>query len=300
MSGWNRGILGSEWRQQLQSEFILEAGLLFYKKYIRYLMAAGIAYLLLYHLLTERLYPRKILRGDRKMLSGQIRREVTYSALSAVFFAGANILIAASVYVGISQISFSLPVWWWWVNIIVMLISHDTYFYWSHRFLHLRRVFRVGHATHHRSINSTPWAAYAFDPLEGFLNALFVQIYIVLVPAHPITIVAFVTIMIIKNAIGHSGYEINPSGWTKNKFTDYFTTVTHHDLHHQSFHFNFGLYFTFWDRLMKTEHPDYHANFEAAVEHPSEKSIKRSLLITWLLAGLTLLFLLPFVEFLKR
>src|SRR5215469_6146336 len=33
------------------------------------------------------------------------------------------------------------------------------------------------------------------------------------------------------------------------------------DLHHQSFRSNFGLYFTWWDKLMGTEHPEYGKTF---------------------------------------
>lgn len=33
--------------------------------------------------------------------------------------------------------------------------------------------------------------------------------------------------------------------------------VTHHDMHHANGNSNFGLYFTWWDRLMGTEHQDY-------------------------------------------
>jgi sterol desaturase/sphingolipid hydroxylase (fatty acid hydroxylase superfamily) len=31
----------------------------------------------------------------------------------------------------------------------------------------------------------------------------------------------------------------------------------YHDLHHKTMDWNFGLYFRFWDRLMRTENPDF-------------------------------------------
>jgi sterol desaturase/sphingolipid hydroxylase (fatty acid hydroxylase superfamily) len=40
----------------------------------------------------------------------------------------------------------------------------------------------------------------------------------------------------------------------------------HHDLHHSEGRHNFGLYFTWWDRMMGTEHPDYHARFETVAQ----------------------------------
>ena len=43
-------------------------------------------------------------------------------------------------------------------------------------------------------------------------------------------------------------------------------TTTHHDLHHQTGRYNFGLYFTWWDRACGTEHPQYRARLRALVD----------------------------------
>ncbi len=56
---------------------------------------------------------------------------------------------------------------------------------------------------------------------------------------------------------------------------DWLTTTTHHDLHHADRRWNFGLYFTFWDRLMGTEHPDYHARFAAATTGQAPSIVER-------------------------
>ena len=42
-------------------------------------------------------------------------------------------------------------------------------------------------------------------------------------------------------------------------------TTTHHDLHHETGRYNYGLYFRWWDKLMGTEHPDYRRKFESIV-----------------------------------
>jgi sterol desaturase/sphingolipid hydroxylase (fatty acid hydroxylase superfamily) len=39
-------------------------------------------------------------------------------------------------------------------------------------------------------------------------------------------------------------------------------------LHHAQAGWNYGLYFTWWDRLMGTEHPEYYARFAEAVRKP--------------------------------
>ena len=45
------------------------------------------------------------------------------------------------------------------------------------------------------------------------------------------------------------------------------STTTHHDMHHgTSFNHNYGFYFTWWDKLMGTEHPDYRDGLRALVD----------------------------------
>jgi len=55
--------------------------------------------------------------------------------------------------------------------------------------------------------------------------------------------------------------ELYPAGWVDNRWTRWWNTTTHHDLHHSSGNTNFGLYFTWWDRWMGTEHPRYREEF---------------------------------------
>ena len=54
------------------------------------------------------------------------------------------------------------------------------------------------------------------------------------------------------NVIGHLGYEFVSPERRKHPVFSLFTSSTHHNLHHQKTHKNFGYYFTFWDKLMKT------------------------------------------------
>jgi Delta7-sterol 5-desaturase len=89
------------------------------------------------------------------------------------------------------------------------------------------------------------------------------------VPTPHIAFFAFLTIMIIRNAWGHCGTEFHPRGFADHWFWGQFTTTTHHDLHHSGgFGCNFGLYFTFWDRICGTEHPRYRELFSAITNRP--------------------------------
>jgi sterol desaturase/sphingolipid hydroxylase (fatty acid hydroxylase superfamily) len=59
--------------------------------------------------------------------------------------------------------------------------------------------------------------------------------------------------MTLSATVNHAGVEIYPSGKFGKWFKKWVIGATHHDAHHKKFNFNYGLYFTFWDRLMKTE-----------------------------------------------
>jgi sterol desaturase/sphingolipid hydroxylase (fatty acid hydroxylase superfamily) len=41
-----------------------------------------------------------------------------------------------------------------------------------------------------------------------------------------------------------------------------------HNMHHEHIHYNFALYFTFWDRWMGTMHPDYEEVLEELTAQP--------------------------------
>lgn len=146
--------------------------------------------------------------------------------------------------------------------VLVLLIAHDAWFYWTHRAMHHRRLFKTFHRLHHRSVTPTPFAAYAFNATEAVVEALFVILWINLIPTPWLAIFLFLAVMILRNVQGHSGYELMPSWHADHWFWGLFTTTTHHDLHHAGrFDRNFGLYFTWWDRMMGTEHPRYCAIF---------------------------------------
>ena len=224
----------------------------------RYVIGAGVVFLAVSVWWGRALAARRI--QLRCPMPADVKREITYSLLTVVIFSfvGYGMLLgvrggALRVYGAISDYG-----WLWWaLSIGVLIVAHDTYFYWTHRLLHHPRVFRWAHRTHHLSHTPTPWAAYAFAPAEAVVQAVYLPLILLVVPAHGSVIFVFVTHMILRNAIGHCGVELMPRGVLRWLRWQPITAVTHHDLHHSTVRWNFGLYFTWWDRLMGTEHPDY-------------------------------------------
>lgn len=153
---------------------------------------------------------------------------------------------------------------WLWISLALMILGHDAYFYWAHRAMHDPRVFRMFHRRHHRSMNPSPFTAYSFDLGEAAVMGLFVPLWMLLTPTPWEAVGLFVLHQIVRNTLGHAGYELFPARADGRPLLDFLTTTTHHDLHHAQAGWNYGLYFTWWDRLMGTEHPDYYARFAAA------------------------------------
>lgn len=158
---------------------------------------------------------------------------------------------------------------WKWgvVSLVAMVLAHDAYFYFTHRAMHHRRLFRMFHMRHHRSHNPSPFSAYSFDIAEGVVQAAFAPIWMMLIPTSWPVVGIFMIHQIARNTIGHCGYEIFPSNASGRPLFGFMTTVTHHDLHHSQGRYNYGLYFSWWDRWMGTEHPEYLNHYAAAVGH---------------------------------
>lgn len=230
----------------------------------RYLIAASAVTLVFWlarrWTAARRIQPRNATAKDR-------RREIALSLQSIAIFGLVNLVTFAMIRAGIIPLAREAWLPGMLAQIAVMVVLHDAWFYWMHRGLHLPALFRRAHAAHHRSRTPTSWASYAFAPIEAVFEALFVPVFLLawtlFSPAYPLAIFLFLGHQIARNAIGHSGHELAWSGFTRSPLTGWLTTTTHHDLHHSQGRYNYGLYFTWWDRWMGTEHPRYHEVFEA-------------------------------------
>lgn len=235
----------------------------------RYAVFAIGVWFFLWVVLAPVLRGRKI-RED-KPPTRQLVTEFFISLRSVAIFATVGLstffLYRAGLMPGVDLAKSAGPVWWW-VSLILMIVGHDAWFYWTHRLMHHPKRFRLFHRRHHLSQNPSPFTAYSFDLSEAVVNAAFVPLWLTLVPTYWTVTGVFMLHQIIRNTLGHSGYELMPARKDGTPMFDMFTTTTHHDLHHEQAGWNYGLYFTWWDRMMGTEHPAYYEKFAAAVRRP--------------------------------
>jgi sterol desaturase/sphingolipid hydroxylase (fatty acid hydroxylase superfamily) len=233
----------------------------------RYLIAAGLMAGILWFFRGPALAARKLQAFCA--MPRDIRREIMTSLRTALIFSliGLGLYWAASrgwitIYISFEHRGIGYLI----ATLALIIVAHDAYFYWTHRLMHHRRLFRWFHLTHHLSHAPTPWAAYAFAVPEALVQGAFVPLFVAIVPMHQLALLAFMTFQIARNVMGHAGFEIHPAAMVRSPRLNWNNTTTHHDLHHQTGRYNFGLYFGWWDRLMGTEHPQYRARFEALVE----------------------------------
>jgi lathosterol oxidase len=187
------------------------------------------------------------------------RREIGYSAITSIVFAlvswlslGTSFRQYTQFYTDIHQHSILYLV----LSIPLTLLIHDTYFYWIHRLLHVPWWYKKFHRLHHTSINPSPWAAYAFHPVEAVLEAGIVPLLLLIMPMHPISFFSFITLMLWFNVYGHLGYEVFPRAVYTHPIGRWLNSGVYHNQHHERFQGNYSLYFVFWDRWMGTLRSD--------------------------------------------
>lgn len=232
---------------------------------LRYFLVAGLFFVLFYLLLHRRLFYKKI--QQRLPKRKDYLREIGYSIVTIAIFALVPLAVlqtpaiarTTTFYKDISQHG---PLYFW-LAFPLMFLIHDAYFYWMHRLIHHPKLFRAVHRVHHLSTNPSPWAAYAFHPLEAVAEAGIFLVFLYTIPVHAVHLGLFFFMMIVYNVYGHLGYELYPKGFSRHWLGRWINTSVSHNQHHQYFRGNYGLYFTFWDRLMGTLRPDYEQRFEA-------------------------------------
>jgi sterol desaturase/sphingolipid hydroxylase (fatty acid hydroxylase superfamily) len=189
-----------------------------------------------------------------------IQHDIQLSVLSAGVFAIAAALIMTACSLGITRL-YSQPqqygLWYLGISYIAVLILQDTYFYFTHRLFHHPLLFQWAHQGHHRSRYPTPWTSFAFDPLEAVVQSLFLIAIAFVIPLHFITFIAVLTTMTIWAIVNHLGLDRLPLAFPHHWLGKWFIGPAHHSLHHLKYTKHYGLYFTFWDKLLNTEELNY-------------------------------------------
>jgi sterol desaturase/sphingolipid hydroxylase (fatty acid hydroxylase superfamily) len=239
-------------------------------------LAVGV-WLLLWVLLRQVLRGRKIREATPP--ARQLRSEFLHSLRSVVIFATASVGVALMAKAGAYPLADRAASWgpaWFWASLGLMILGQDAYIYWLHRWMHRSRWYRRLHRRHHFSHNPSPFSGYSFDLAEAFLmTAPFAYLWPAIVPTPWAVSLLFMGHQIVRNTLLHCGYELTPARADGRPWFDWLTTTTHHDLHHAQAGYNFAAWFTWWDRWMGTEHPEYHARYARAAGVAAEVPVEQ-------------------------
>ena len=223
---------------------------------VRYFLAAGIFYLYYFRWKSDQFKGRVLSR--RRLRKNQVRKEILWSIKSSAVFA----LVGVGAYwlweQGLTAIYLDPAAYGYWylpVSLVVAMLIHETYYYWVHRWMHLPGVYKYVHKVHHDSLTPTPWTAFSFHPWESLIEALILPLILLVIPMHVGVLLFYLLLMTISSVVNHLDIEIYPESFRKSWLGKQLIDATHHHYHHSEFKTNYGLYFTFWDKLMRTESP---------------------------------------------
>ena len=218
---------------------------------VRYFLMVGAAYYIFW---KTQFFSKKIkILHDRKLPKDQIKLEIKYSLIASIIFSISGVGMGMIWQSGYSQIYTKFDEYglsYLFISLLVYSIIHEFYFYFTHVWMHNPKIFKQVHLIHHKSVKTSPWASFSFHPWETIVHAIFLPVMILFIPIHPVVLIIYLTIMTLTAISNHLGAEILPSKFLRSLFI----SGEHHCIHHTKMNSNFGLYYTFVDKIFATEY----------------------------------------------
>jgi ferredoxin-NADP reductase len=219
-------------------------------------------------------FSKRRIQQTQKADRTQFLREIKNSVITIVIFAAIDLYIFRDSQQLLSTATFKVysnfhengGILYILFTCFILFVIEDTYFYWMHKTIHSPKLYKYIHKVHHESIDTTPFTSYSFHPAEAALEIVplgLIMIFAYFFPIHISALIVWQIGSIAFNVMGHSGYELYPSFWNKYWFLKWKLPSTHHNMHHAKFNGNYGLYFIWWDRIMRTEFIDYEETYNS-------------------------------------
>lgn len=195
-----------------------------------------------------------------------VRREISMSVKSLFVMSGFSTPAEVLIQLGYSK-EYTDPARYGYFYLIIspllFILFSDCVIYFIHRALHSRLLYRHIHKPHHSFVHTSPFAAFAFHPVDGYMQGVSYHIFVFLFPF---------------NAAVHLVSLVVVSMWTIN-IHDRVTWgipgingAAHHTIHHTTYKSNYGQYFTLWDKLCGTFR-DPHAWKDQGAPSLTEKQV---------------------------
>ncbi len=211
--------------------------------YIQYFMVSSISFFTL--------YDRRLMK-HRHFLPNQVQKEIAVTCKSIPWMALLSTFPFVAEVRGYSQL-YENPDEYGWkyfvFSLFFFLFFTDMCIYWIHRGLHHPLIYKHFHKTHHLWIVPTPFASHAFNPIDGFLQSSPYHIFVFLFPMQKwLYIAMFMFVNFWTTSIHDANYKV------PNLLKGIINCSAHHTDHHTLFNYNYGQFFTLWDKLCKSHH----------------------------------------------
>lgn len=145
----------------------------------------------------------------------------------------------------------------YFVVLLALLVFWQTiHFYFVHRLLHWKPLYRGAHYLHHKNTNVGPWTGLAMHPAEHLIYFTTILLFWI-VPSHPVHTMLALQIAALMSTVGHIGFDKLVVTKKVSFPSDFF-----HYLHHRHFECNFGNTIVPFDLWFGTFHdgtPEAHA-----------------------------------------
>lgn len=138
---------------------------------------------------------------------------------------------------------------WFAASLFAIPFWTSLHFYFVHRLLHWKPLYRIAHALHHRNDNVGPWSGLSMHPIEHLLYLSSILIHVAFA-SHPLLILFHLQWNTLGAASSHTGFEAMTFRGRPILILGSF----HHQLHHRFYDCNYGNPYMAWDRWLGTDH----------------------------------------------
>eukprot|EP00124_Ichthyophonus_hoferi_P003410 Ihof_evm5s293 gene=Ihof_evmTU5s293 len=189
----------------------------------------------------------KSLLKHKRVLKNQVWLEITYACKH---IPGMSLLTCPLFLLevrGYSQLYSSIDEYgmpYLILSFFMFVMFIDMGIYLVHRGLHIPFMYKNFHKPHHKWLVTSPFASHSFHFVDGFCQSSPYHMAAFLFPLHKWMYIGLFIFVNVWTVSIHDGVNNVPE-WLQ----DWINGSAHHADHHLFFNYNYGQFFTIWDRM---------------------------------------------------